>query len=64
MVDELLLVVLLEVDYTSEVLDVSVLVVIGIGDDEVVELVEIDEILVMIVIICGDEFDDYDYVLV
>jgi hypothetical protein len=31
------------------------------GDDE---LVEIDEMLVMLVVIRGDEFDDYDYVLV
>lgn len=31
-------------------------------DDD--ELVEIDEMLVMLVIIRGDEFDDYDYVLV
>lgn len=37
------------------------ILVIDEGDDE---LVEIDEMLVMLVIIRGDEFDDYDYVLV
>lgn len=63
-VDELSPLVLLDIDYTNEGLDVSALVITGIGDDEVVELVEIDEMLVMLVIIRGDEFDDYDYVLV
>lgn len=37
------------------------IIVFDEGDDE---LVEIDEMLVMLVIIRGDEFDDYDYVLV
>ena len=36
---------------------------LGIDEDDD-ELVEIDEMLVMLVVIRGDEFDDYDYVLV
>ena len=64
MVDEQQPTELREVDYIVDEKVVLYLVMDGVGDDDEVELVEIDEMLVMLVIICGDEFDDYDYVLV